>query len=66
MVFVDGLGIVHTSIDAWGIVLCDSHDSLNSEEDVCDKTKDAMWRGEVGASMSKFVVLDYYERGKEG
>ena len=66
VVFVDGLGIVHTSIDARGIVLRYTHDSLNGKEDICNEPKDAVRGGEVGPSMGKFVVLDYDESGEEG
>ena len=65
VIFVDGLCIVHTPIDARGIILRDSHNSLNSEEDVCDESKDAMWGGKMGAGVGEFVVLDYYETGKK-
>ena len=65
VVFVYGLCIIHTSIDAWGIILRYSDNSLNSEEDVCNESKDAMRRGEVGAGVSEFIVLDDYETGKE-
>ena len=64
VIFIDGLGIIHTSIDAWGIILRDSHNSLNGKENVCDQSKDAVRRGEVGAAVGKFVVLDYDESGK--
>lgn len=66
VVFVDGLCIIHTPIDSRGVVLRYSYNSLNSEEDVCDESKYAMWGSEVGASMGEFIVLDYYESGKEG
>ena len=66
VVLVNGFGIIHTSIDARGIVLRYSHDSLDSEEDVCDEPKDAMGGGEVGRPMGKFVVFDDYEGGEEG
>lgn len=66
MVFVDGLCIIHTSIDAGGVILRYSHNSLNSEEDIRDESKDSMGGGEVGAGVREFVVLDYYESGKEG
>lgn len=65
VVFVDGLCIVHTSIDARGVVLRDSYNSLNSEEDICDESKDAMRGGEMGAGVGEFIVLDYYETGKK-
>lgn len=66
VVFIDGLRVIHTSIDARGIVLRYPHNCLNGEEDICDETKDAVRRGEVGASVGEFVVLDDYESGKEG
>ena len=66
VILVDGFGIIHTSIDARGIVLCYSDDSLDSEENVCDEPKDAVWGGEVGPRMGKFVVFDDYEGGEEG
>lgn len=66
MVLVDSLRIIHTSIDARGVVLRYPHNSLNSEEDVCDESKDAVRGGEVGAGVGEFVVLDYYKSGKEG
>lgn len=66
VVFIDGLCIIHTSVDTRGVVLRYSHNSLNSEEDVCDEPKDTVWGGEVGAGMGKFVVFNYYEGGKEG
>ena len=66
VVLVNGFGIIHTSIDARGIVLRYSHDSLDSEEDVCDEPKDAVRGGEMGGSMGKFVVFDDYEGGEEG
>lgn len=65
VIFVDGLCIIHTSIDSRGVILRDSHDSLNSEEDVCDESKDAMRGGEMGAGVGEFIVLDYYETGKK-
>ena len=65
MVFVDSLGIVYTSIETRSIILRYPYDSLDSEEDVCDEPKDAVWGGEVGASVGKFVVFDYYEGGEE-
>ena len=66
VVLVNGFGVIHTSIDARGIVLRYSHDSLDSEEDVRDKPEDAMGRGKMGASMGKLVVFDDYEGGEEG
>ena len=66
VIFVDGLCIIHTSIDAWGVILRYSHNGLNSEEDVCDESKDAVRGGEVGAGVGEFIVLDYYETSKEG
>lgn len=66
VVFVDGLGIVHTSIDARGVVLRYSHNSLNCKKNIRNQSKDAVRGGEVGASMGKFVVLNYYESGEEG
>lgn len=66
VIFVNGLCIIHTSINARSIILRYSHNSLNSEEDVCDESKDAVRGGEVGAGVSEFVVLDDYEGGKEG
>ena len=66
VVLVNGFRVIHTSIDARGIVLRYSHDSLDSEEDICDEPKDAVWGGEMGASMGKFVVFDDYEGGEEG
>ena len=66
VILINGFGIIHTSIDAWGIVLRYSNDSLDSEEDVCDEPKDAVWGGEMGASMGKFVVFDDYEGREEG
>ena len=65
MVFVDGLRIIHASIEAWGVILGYSHHSLDSEDDVGYESKDAMWGGEVGGPMGEFVVLDYYEGGKK-
>lgn len=66
MVFVDGLCVIHTSVDARGVILRYSHNSLNREEDVCDESKDTVRGGEVGAGVGELVVLDYYESGKEG
>ena len=66
VILVNGFGIIHTAIDARGIVLCYSDDSLDSEENVCDEPKDAVWGGEVGSRMGKFVVFDDYEGGEEG
>lgn len=66
VVFVDRLCIIHTSIYAGGIILRYSHNRLNSEDDVCDETEDAVWGGKMGASVSEFVVLNDYECGKEG
>ena len=65
VIFVDGLCIVHTPIDTRGIILRDSHNSLNSVEDVCYESKDAVRGGEMGAGVGEFVVLDYYESGKK-
>ena len=65
VVFVYGLRIIHASIEAGGIILRNSHHSLNSEDDVGYESKDAVWGGEVGASVGEFVVLDYYEGGKK-
>ena len=66
MVFVDGLCVVHTAIDTRNVILCYSHNSLNSEEDICNESKNAMWGGEVGAGVSEFIVFNDYESGKEG
>ena len=66
VVLVNSFGIIHASIDARGIILRYSHDSLDSEEDVCDKPKDAVWGGEVGSRMGKFIVFDDDEGGKKG
>lgn len=65
MIFVDGLCIIHTPIDARCIVLRDSHNSLNSEKDICDESKNAMRGGEMGAGVGEFVILDDYETGKK-
>ena len=66
VVFVNSLGIIHASVDAWSVVLGYSHDSLDSEEDVRNESQDAVWGGEVEGTMGKFVVLDYDECGEEG
>ena len=65
MVFVYGLRIIHAPIEAGGIILRYSHHSLDSEDDVGYEAKDAVWGGEVSASVGEFVVLDYYECGKK-
>ena len=66
MVFVDGLCVIDTSIYSRGVILRDSHNSLNGKEDIRDKSKDAVRGCEVGAGVGKFVVLDDNESGKEG
>ena len=65
VVFVYSLRVIHASIKAGGVILRYSHHSLNSEDDVGDESKDAVWGGEVGAGVGEFVVLDYYECGKK-
>lgn len=66
VVFVDGLCVIHTSIDARGVILRYPHNSLDSEDDVGDESKDAVGGGEVGAGVGELVVLNYYEGGKQG
>lgn len=66
VVLVNSFGVIHTSIDARGIILGYSHNSLDGEEDVCDEPKDAVGGGEMGSRMGKLVVFDDYEGGEEG
>lgn len=66
VVFVDGLCIVHASIDCRGVILGYSDSRLNSEQDICDQSKDAVRGSEVGARVGELVVFDYYKPGEEG
>lgn len=66
VVFIDGLCVIHTSIDARGVILRYPHNSLDSKDNVCNESEDAVRGGEVCAGVGELVVLDYYESGKEG
>ena len=47
MVFVQRFGILFSPVDLWHPQLCDTDESLNDEEDVRYKAKDAVGGREI-------------------
>lgn len=66
MVLVDTLCVVDAAEHVGGVILRDSHDGLQEEEDVGDETQDCVGRFEVGAAVGDFVVFDYDQGSEEG
>ncbi len=58
MIFVDRLGIVDAAEYAWDVVLRNSNESLDDEEDVNYQTDDVVGGAKVGTVVGKFVVLN--------
>lgn len=66
VVLVDFLGVVDATEQGRDVVLGDSDDGLEEEEDVGDEAKDGVRGLEVVAAVGDFVVFDHDEGGDEG
>lgn len=66
MVFPDGLRIVNPAVQVREVVLRDTDNGLDSEDDVGDQPEDGVGGLEMRASVADLVVLDYDQAGKEG
>lgn len=66
MVFVNRLCVVDRAEERWGVILGDTDDGLNEEEDVHNHAEDVMRSAKVGAIVSELVVFDDDEPADKG
>lgn len=66
MVFINLLRVVHAAVEAGRVILCESHEALEEQEDVADCTEDGVGGFKVRARVGKFGVEDGGEAGVEG
>lgn len=66
MVLIHRLCIIDTAEQGGKVVLRDTDQGLDDEEDVGDEPEDGVRRAEVLAAVGNFVVFDYDEAGDEG
>lgn len=65
MVLVDALGIFRATEETGSVILSDTHNGLEEEEDVGDETQDGVRGFEVCAVVGDLVVFDDDEGGDE-
>ena len=63
MIFPYGLCIIFPAVYNGEVILRDTYQSLDDEENVGDQAEDSVWGHEMGSPVGNLVVLDDHEAG---